>query len=92
MNKILTPLEALNNIRKLVNDVQYASKIPSIDDELDIIEKALKEKEANEKKLQALEIIKENCFLKEYMGDLCLVSKRYITDKNAIDLLKEIMK
>ena len=46
----------------------------------DIIETALK----------AVEIIKENCFLKEHMGDVCLVSKRYITDKQKIDLLKEL--
>ena len=41
MIKDLTPLEALEIIKTMVNDVQFASKIPSIDDELEIIEKAL---------------------------------------------------
>ena len=42
MNKELTPLEALENLKNLSHDVQYASKIPSIDNELKIIETALK--------------------------------------------------
>ena len=41
----MKPLEALQQIKKIVNDVQYASKIPSIDSELDIIEKHLKMKQ-----------------------------------------------
>ena len=50
MSKELTPLKALNNIRNLAeNDVQYASKIPSIDNELSIIEEALRKLEKLEK-------------------------------------------
>ena len=39
----MTPEEALEKIKSLVNDVQYSSKIPSINNELEIIEAALKE-------------------------------------------------
>lgn len=50
----MKPNEALNNIEKLLNDVQFASKLPSIDDELNTIETALKDLERAYKKLNSL--------------------------------------
>ena len=70
MKTELSPLQALENLKNLSHDVQYASKIPCIDNELEVIETALKELENIDrvgkmfcidvdKKLKALEIIKE---------------------------------
>ena len=61
MSKELQALQALNNIKELVNDIQYALKIPSIDNELDIIESALKEKEKQDEVLKVLKRCYEKC-------------------------------
>ena len=49
MNKELLALE---KIKKMLNDVQYASKVPSVDNEIAEIEKALKELEIIRKEKQ----------------------------------------
>ena len=83
----LTPLEALQNIKILVNSVEYASKIPSFAEELDIIEKHIK----------ALEIIKDCCIVAEYpvleeenKYELAFCNKICIS-KEEYDLLKEVL-
>lgn len=42
--------------------------------------------------LKVLEIIKENCYLHEFLDFVCIISKRYISDKQKRDLLKEFFK
>lgn len=83
----MTALEALENLKNLSQDVQYASKIPSIDNELEVIETTLK----------ALEIIKPYCLVTDYETDdpdtryeLAFFKKIYITQEE-YDLLKEVL-
>lgn len=88
----MTPLEALESLKNLSHDVQYASKIPSIDNELKIIETALKRIPDLEKALDSeidygAMMNKQGLELKRNLNKACKQLNEYGIKLKALDII-----
>lgn len=83
-------LKALNDIRELVNRVEYASKIPNINNELDTIEKELKALEIIKEYGINVDYFKRHCDI-EYDDEFNIYRIEEILTQEEYDLLIEVL-